>query len=528
MTGPNWRLGAADWLCAALIAAIALAPIVHLFTADTAIESVGGSPSASLHAGRLLMNTAALAVLTTAASFVWAFPAGLFLGLVRPRRMGLWLAVLLLPLFLPPYILAAAWIDALGPLMPAVVFASQAIGQGMALPKPFDLLGAALIQSLTLYPVILLGVYAGCARIDRRAVEAARVHLGPWRAARTAVWPALRGPIGASLAIAAGLTLIAFPVPSLLLVDVYPVEIYTQFNLSYDARLAAQSAMPLAVMGMVPLMCLWLIERGRATGLRPMPLAAVRIGIGARIAGTTWISLVAGLAMGVPIASLVFRAWPLSSFAEAWSTAREELGVSLFVSALTATLVTVLVFAAAALARWGRGAAGAAANLSAVTLLLSGPITGIALIGLWNRPSTGPWLYDTFLILVVACAARSLFIAYRLARASVTALPSRWDEAAAVSGLSPFACFARIHFPALAPVIGALWMLVFALSFTEADASVLVAPPGWTTLPVRIYTLLHYGPSRIVAALSLIVLFVSFLAAVAALALTRRVGDLRP
>lgn len=528
MTRPNRRLAAADWLCAACIAAIALAPIVHLFTADTAVDGVGGSPSASVHSGRLLTNTAALAALTTAASLVWGLPAGLFLGLVRPRRMGWWLAVLALPLFLPPYILAAAWIDALGPLMPAVVFASQAIGQGMALPEPFDLAGAALIQSLTVYPIVLLGVLAGCARVDRRAVEAARIHFGPWRTAWTAYGPALRGPLCASLAIAAGLTLIAFAVPSLLLVDVYPVEIYTQFNLSYDARLAALSALPLAAMGIVPLLCLWWIERGGGPGRRPVPLAAASVGIGVRLAGNGWLGLLAVLALGVPVASLAYRAWPWSSFAEAWITAREEMGVSIWVSALTATLVTAFAFAAAALARWGRGTAGAAANLSAGTLLLSGPITGIALIGLWNRPSTGPWLYDTFLILVVACAARSLFIAYRLARASVSGLPDRWDEAAAVSGLGPFACFVRIHLPALAPVVGALWMLVFALAFTEADASVLVAPPGWTTLPVRIYTLLHYGPSRIAAALSLVVLFVTFLAAAAALALTRRAGYLRP
>jgi iron(III) transport system permease protein len=58
--------------------------------------------------------------------------------------------------------------------------------------------------------------------------------------------------------------------------------------------------------------------------------------------------------------------------------------------------------------------------------------------------------------------------------------------------------------PLLAPTLVLWWSLLFILAWGELDASVLVAPPGWTPVSVRLFSLMHYGPSSMVAALSLV------------------------
>jgi ABC-type spermidine/putrescine transport system permease subunit II len=50
----------------------------------------------------------------------------------------------------------------------------------------------------------------------------------------------------------------------------------------------------------------------------------------------------------------------------------------------------------------------------------------------------------------------------------------------------------------------AAWVIVFILAFGELGASVLVTPPGESTLPIRTYTLIANAPPSQVAALALL------------------------
>ena len=59
-------------------------------------------------------------------------------------------------------------------------------------------------------------------------------------------------------------------------------------------------------------------------------------------------------------------------------------------------------------------------------------------------------------------------------------------------------------FPQVRFALGATWILTFILAFGELGVSLLVAPPGESTLPIRIYTLIANAPSSQVAALALL------------------------
>ena len=55
-------------------------------------------------------------------------------------------------------------------------------------------------------------------------------------------------------------------------------------------------------------------------------------------------------------------------------------------------------------------------------------------------------------------------------------------------------------------VLALAWLVVFVFSLGEFGVSLLVVPPGQATLPIRVYNLMHYGATDIVAALSLVAL----------------------
>lgn len=47
-------------------------------------------------------------------------------------------------------------------------------------------------------------------------------------------------------------------------------------------------------------------------------------------------------------------------------------------------------------------------------------------------------------------------------------------------------------------------MGLFLLIMGELECIVLVAPPGWVPVSLRIFTLMHYGPTAMVSALALL------------------------
>jgi iron(III) transport system permease protein len=59
-------------------------------------------------------------------------------------------------------------------------------------------------------------------------------------------------------------------------------------------------------------------------------------------------------------------------------------------------------------------------------------------------------------------------------------------------------------FPQITAATAAAFVVSFIFAFGELGATVLVAPPGESTLPVRVYTLIANAPSSQVASLALI------------------------
>ena len=107
-------------------------------------------------------------------------------------------------------------------------------------------------------------------------------------------------------------------------------------------------------------------------------------------------------------------------------------------------------------------------------------------------------------MLLVGYVARLLPIAILTLAAFVRTVSESHEEAAAVSGAGWLRTVLRLVFPQVRAGIGLTWLLVFVLAFGELGVSILVAPPGETTLPIRIYTLIANTPAANVALLALL------------------------
>lgn len=454
-----------------------------------------------------LLNSLLLSLGVAGCATVLGAPLGYLLARGQGRVQALLLFMLLVPLAVPPYVLAMAWINLLG----RNGWLGQMLGQvfeGPANLGLYSLPGAILVMALGSYPIPLIAAFAGTRGLDPRVEEAARLAGGRAATLRRVTIPLLLPPVSGGAMLVFLLTLLAFSVPSLLQTPVYSFEVFSRFSTGASLGEALRYATLLVAVGIL-LGGLWLgwLHRQLATQSSDRADGPYRYLYRVYL---FFVLVCVGLFSVFPIVNLTLKAAPVSNIAEAWSTAWEELGTSVVLAGCSATvgLSVGLLLAFGSLRRLGF-----LCWASALPYLVSGPVLGIALIYIFNAPGWRGAVYDSFGIMVIACVLRytifahaGLYVALQLR----TRLP---EEAAATLGAGRWSRLFRITLPGIGSWLVGLWFLLFVLCFGEVDAVLLVVPPGWTPLSVRLYSLMHYGPSGLVYALSLLTTAVTLVVA---------------
>jgi iron(III) transport system permease protein len=139
-----------------------------------------------------------------------------------------------------------------------------------------------------------------------------------------------------------------------------------------------------------------------------------------------------------------------------------------------------------------------------VLFALPSTVVGVGLIGLWNRSGLVGIVYGTDAMILLAYLARFVPVAALVLAASVRLVPLSQEEAAAVNGAGWLRTMRHIVLPQIGLALIAVWVVAFILTFGELGATILVAPPGEATLPIRIYTIIANTPTSHVALLALL------------------------
>jgi iron(III) transport system permease protein len=144
-----------------------------------------------------------------------------------------------------------------------------------------------------------------------------------------------------------------------------------------------------------------------------------------------------------------------------------------------------------------------AVTLLVVVFAVPSTIVGVALIGLWNRPGLFGAIYGTDAMYTLGYLARFVPVATLVIAAATRYVPMSHEEAASVSGAGWLRTMIRIVVPQIRLGLVTAWVVAFVLAFGELGVSILIAPPGEATLPIRIYTIIANTPASHVAALAL-------------------------
>jgi hypothetical protein len=144
--------------------------------------------------------------------------------------------------------------------------------------------------------------------------------------------------------------------------------------------------------------------------------------------------------------------------------------------------------------------------LAATVLFLAAsalPATLVALAheALWNRPSTGPVVYDTAAVAVLGLATRFGAVGCVAGLLTAAIEPARRRDLVALDGVLPLrAAIARDRPYLVAAGLGAA-SVTLALAFAEIPVSTRLAPPGVELLATSVLNAMHYRqPDTVTAA----------------------------
>ncbi len=123
---------------------------------------------------------------------------------------------------------------------------------------------------------------------------------------------------------------------------------------------------------------------------------------------------------------------------------------------------------------------------------------------------------------LIAHVAFNISFVTVVVRARLHGMDRRLEEAAADLGADEWTSFRRITLPLLMPGIVSAALLAFTMSLDDFVITFFVSGPGSTTLPVRVYSMIKFGVTPEVNAISTLMLAGSTLLVVISLILQRR------
>ena len=513
---PRWRAlwpASPGWTAAvALVVAIMLLPIVT--TIVLALQSADNTwwHLATTILPRVLRETALLMAGVSIVTIVVGTLSAWIVTMYRFPGHALVDRLLVLPLAMPTYIIAYAYVDFLdfsGPLQSTLrAWTGWRSAADYWFPSVRSTGGAVFVMSAALYPYVYLTARASFVQQSVRVLEVART-LGqtPWGTFRLVALPLAKPALVAGVMLALMETLNDLGAVQHLGVETLSAAIYA----TWLQRSSLPGAAQIATVALLVVVALFWIERalrggGRTHGssgrLRAIPFAELS---GARAFVAFVVCLLPAL-VGFVIPFGVLASNAVTHYADAteqgfWRAAANSIVLAALAAATAVALGVIIAYAA-------RVASNAftrpAVRLAGLGYALPGTVLALGLLiplagfdnyidGLsrsWFGISTGLLLSGTVATLVLAYTVRFLAVAHGSIEAGLERISPNLDAAARTLGETALSTLRRVHLPLLLPALATSALLVFVDAMKELPTTLLLRPFNFETLSTHVYALI--------------------------------------
>ena len=442
--------------------------------------------------------------------------------------------------FIPPFIMAMAWRQILGPVGTVNKLYQALTGSTDTIINIYGQGGIILVFTLSSSAMVYMVMRSNFEKIQSSLEEAAVITgASPFQIFKDIVMPVLKPSIFSAMILVFVANMSNYGVPSVLgfHVSYYTLttrirQVLEDFSMANNMEVAASLSTVLVIITVLTLTAKdrmlkgkeFTLITGKSEKAAPNELGRWRIPM-----GIVW-SLYGMAISFCPILSILAtsltKAYGLPFSIENFSLKNYAtvLNMPLFQRAMqnslflafTAAFISVAIgFLVAYLCVMARSkASGILEFVISMPAAIPGTVMAIAIILAWLRPIPvlGFSIYNTIWIILIAYVANYTTQAFRSISGSMYQINRSLEEAAVISGAELPKIMTSIVIPLIKESIGTSWFLIFIPCLRELTLSIFLWSSGNETLATAIFTLQDAGNYTASCALS--VLIIAMIAAV--------------
>ncbi|WP_423189346.1 ABC transporter permease [Alkalibacterium sp. f15] len=438
---------------------------------------------------QLLWNTLSLGIAVTLTStFIGVSLAWLVTRTDLPGRR-IWRWLLALPLVVPPYVGAVTYIIVLGPRGWLYQAIQAAYGNDFSLTFDiYSFYGVFLVMTLFTYPYVYLVTSASLRKISQTYEEVGRsLGYNGFHIFFKIILPMLVPAIGAGGVLVFLYVISDFGAVSMLRYVTFTSAIYYQ-RAGFDIPSASVLSLVLIGITVIVLLIEKLMKKRKAYyQTKGIAKESQTLSLGKyKHVSLLYVIFIFLISVALPIIVLVYWTmigagsglidssifeYTLNSFQIAGATAGLSMILSVplvYLYSRHHSVVSSLIY-----------------KLSYTGYALPGVIVALGLVFIFNNHI--PFLYNTVFLVIIAQLIRFMPQVLQSGETAMNMISPRIDESARSLGHSTWKVIFFITLPAILPGLLAGGALVFVSSLKELPVTLMLRPPGFDTLAIRVY-----------------------------------------
>ena len=452
-----------------------------------------------------------------------------FIGLTDIRAKAIWVFLFMLPMMIPPQVMALSWLQLMGPN--SVLLKSIGMAPPLGSKQPlYSAWGIILLMGVQHAPLVFLTLRANLLNLPKELIEAARLSgASQYRVMVDMILPLCKNGLWAAAALAFISALGNFGIPAMLGIPVsyyvLPTLIYQKMSDFGPGMINEVSNLSLLI-AILAVTVVWVQHHFQArmalTGLpgRPLAFSLGKWRMPSEIAMLFILLAILLIPLLALVSSSLVRA---QGVALTWETLSWQGYGQIFMSQsvtwrafknsflLAGSAALIISAISIPLVYWFNREPNRLSTIAKILMdvpyALPGVVLSIACILLFAKPIPviDYTLYGTLWIILFAYLSRFLSVGFKPIHSSMMQIDMALEEAAQLCGANLWRRLRDIILPLLAPAAFAGFILVFLIAFNELTVSALLWSARNETIGVLIFNMEESGDVIMAAAVSVVV-----------------------
>lgn len=364
---------------------------------------------------------------------------------------------------------------------------------------------SVFVQSMYLLPISVLICYSGMIRIPQAEIEVAKIIKSNWEVFLK-IWIPLCKPGFLLVGLITFLLSISdYSIPASYAVTIYPMEVFARYSISLDTKDAIMSSLPLFIIG---ISLVFPIARIIKSFYINTSIKTNKVFINEIVFIKYYLSKVLVFAIViVNILPVVFLITKIDfSISGIFGGGFREIIFTFMICLLAGVVSLPVMWSSAEFLYEHKSYLG----IVLIPAVLSPALIGAGLIKMWNHEFV-EFIYLSPVMPILAIMIRFMPFGILVILASKTKKVHEIVTIGHMKSKNKIKVFYRITLPIMLPTILIASGIVFLLGIGELGTTIMILPPGLSTITVKIFGYLHYGASEQISTMSSWVMLIIFI-----------------